>query len=96
MFSVLHDKTVNLTDIAKKIKAPGGGLRFASEDILFDTLGVKQGCVTAYALLNDKKNVKFLLDEDMVNGKFQRVYFHPLVNTATTGWIDSYYYRREH
>ena len=85
LFSVLHDKTVNLTDIAKKIKAPGGGLRFASEDILFDTLGVKQGCVTAYALLNDKKNVKFLLDEDMVNGKFQRVYFHPLINTATTG-----------
>ena len=85
LLSVLHDKTVNLTDISKKIKAPGGGLRFASEDVLLDTLGVKQGCVTAYALLNDKKKVKFLVDEDMINGKFERVYFHPLVNTATTG-----------
>ena len=33
----------------------------------------------------DKTKVKFLVDEDIINGKFERVYFHPLVNTATTG-----------
>lgn len=85
LLSALHDKAVNLTDIGKKIKAPGG-LRFASEDILFEALGVKQGHVTAYSLINDKeKKVKFLVDDDIINGKFERVYFHPLINTATTG-----------
>ena len=85
MLSALHDKAVNLTDIGKKIKAPGG-LRFASEDILFEVLGVKQGHVTAYSLINDKeKKVKFLIDDDIINGQFERVYFHPLINTATTG-----------
>ena len=85
LLSALHDKAVNLTDIGKKIKAPGG-LRFASEDILFEALGVKQGHVTAYSLINDEeKKVKFLIDDDIINGQFERVYFHPLINTATTG-----------
>ena len=87
LLSALHDKNVNLSAIAKSIKAPGGGLRLASEDILFQTLGVKQGCVTAYALINDmdEKKVKFLADEDLVNGKYDKVYFHPLDNSSTTG-----------
>jgi Ala-tRNA(Pro) deacylase len=49
-------------------------------------LGVKQGCVTAFALLNDIKiEVKFLADEALVDGTYNRVYFHPLTNTATMG-----------
>ena len=82
LLSALHDKPVNMNDISKRIKAPG--LRFASEDILFETLGVKQGCVTAFALLNDSNSkVKFLLDQDVLQA--QKVYFHPLINNATTG-----------
>ena len=46
LLSALHDKPVNMNDISKRIKAPG--LRFASEDILFETLGVKQGCVLCF------------------------------------------------
>jgi len=53
--------------------------------LLFETLGVRQGCVTAYALINDMENKKvtFLLDQDVL--QFEKVYFHPLVNTASTG-----------
>ena len=53
--------------------------------MLFQTLGVRQGCVTAYALINDMENKKvtFLLDQDVL--QFEKVYFHPLVNTASTG-----------
>ena len=53
--------------------------------MLFETLGVRQGCVTAYALINDMENKKvtFLLDQDVL--QFEKVYFHPLVNTASTG-----------
>ena len=78
---MLHDRTVNLTDLAKKLKL--NGLRFASEDLLFETLGVRQGHVTAYALINDKEGkVGFLLDKEMLSEEY--VNFHPLVNTATT------------
>ena len=53
--------------------------------MLLETLGVRQGCVTAYALINDMENKKvtFLLDQDVL--QFEKVYFHPLVNTASTG-----------
>ena len=41
--------------------------------------------MTAYALINDMENKKvtFLLDQDVL--QFEKVYFHPLVNTASTG-----------
>lgn len=84
LLSALHNRNINLTTIAKTVKAPG--LRFASEDLLIEVLGVKQGCVTAFALINDtEKRVKFLADEELVNGNYTTVFFHPLVNTATTG-----------
>ena len=52
--------------------------------MLFETLGVRQGHVTAYALVNDKEGkVGFLLDKELLSHEY--VNFHPLVNTATTG-----------
>ena len=48
--------------------------------------GVKQGCVTALALVNDSAcDVTFMVDEALVDGTFEKVFFHPLVNSATTG-----------
>ena len=86
LLSAIHDRNINLNDISKQIKAPGGGLRFASEDVLYETLGVKQGCVTAYALINDTdQKVKFLADNDLISGNHPKVFFHPLVNSASTG-----------
>ena len=85
LFTARHDLDIKLNDLAKKVAAPGG-LRFADESILYDKLGVKQGCVTAYALINDVNcDVKFLLDDALINGGFENVYLHPLVNSASTG-----------
>jgi len=83
LLSAVHDKEIKLNDVAKAIGAKE--LRFADESILLEKLGVVQGCVTAYALLNDKgKEVSFVVDKRLVDGSFKSVNFHPLVNTATT------------
>lgn len=85
LFAAVHDKDVKLNELAKKVGAPGG-LRFADEAILFEKLGVKQGCVTAFALINDKEgDVKFIIDDELINGKYAKIHFHPLSNAATTG-----------
>ena len=85
LFSARHDLEVKLNELSKKVNAPGG-LRFADESILFEKLGVKQGCVTAYALINDKNNdVQFICDEALISGGYERLFFHPLTNAASTG-----------
>ncbi|CAD5119763.1 DgyrCDS8358 [Dimorphilus gyrociliatus] len=77
-----HDTIINLNSLAKKIKA-AGGLRLASEAILEEKLGVKQGCVTIFALLNDtRKEVKVLIDSSLLKEDF--VLFHPMTNAAST------------
>jgi Ala-tRNA(Pro) deacylase len=59
------------------------GLRFADAQLLWQTLGVKPGSVTPFALINDPDHKvkviidKTLLDCDIINA-------HPLENTATT------------
>ena len=53
---------------------------------MFDILGVKQGCVTAYSLLNDKdKKVKLILDSEAFNTQHPFINFHPMTNSATLG-----------
>jgi len=85
VLSARHDVEFKLADVAKKL--PGAKeLRFGDEGVMFDLLGVKQGCVTAFALVNDREGkVKFLVDEKLVDGSFEKVWFHPLTNEATTG-----------
>lgn len=58
-------------------------LSFGHPDLLFATLGVTPGSVTALALINDVgRQVTFVLDSAL--GAATVVNFHPLVNTATT------------
>jgi len=58
-------------------------LSFASAELMFECLGVVPGSVTAFGLLNDKQNrVRFIVDAALMG--FDKVNFHPLVNTATT------------
>jgi len=83
LLAATHNKDVKLNDVAKKIGAKE--LRFGDESVMFELLGVSQGCVTAYALANDPQNkVKFIVDTALLDGTFSSVNFHPMVNTATT------------
>ena len=89
LLCALFDREVNLGRVGKLIKAKD--LRFADENVLFDKLCVRQGCVTAYSLYKDSRgDVKFLADKSLVDGSFEKVYFHPMVNDCTTGirWQD--------
>lgn len=58
-------------------------LSFGAPDVLFDALGARPGSVSLFALANDRQNqVRVLLDHRLF--AHQRVYFHPLENTAST------------
>ena len=58
-------------------------LSFGKPDALYASLGVKPGSVTLFSLINDKeKKVRLILDEALFD--HERVWFHPLRNTAST------------
>lgn len=58
-------------------------LRFANADLLWQTLGVKPGSVTPFALINDLEHkLKIVLDSSLLN--FEILNAHPFENTATT------------
>ncbi|MDI1328073.1 MAG: prolyl-tRNA synthetase associated domain-containing protein [Brevundimonas sp.] len=57
-------------------------LSFGNEVLLYETLGVRGGSVTALALINDPdRRVAFVLDKALWDAEI--VNFHPLTNTAT-------------
>lgn len=58
-------------------------LSFGAADLMFETLGVTPGSVTAFGLINDRDHrVRFVLDKALDDAEV--VNFHPLANTATT------------
>lgn len=84
LITVRHDVPVQLNVVAKLVKAKE--LRFADPDVLLAVLGVPQGSVTPFALMNDADHVvTFVLDEQLWNDDSKIVNFHPLINTSTTG-----------
>ncbi|XP_030052313.1 prolyl-tRNA synthetase associated domain-containing protein 1 [Microcaecilia unicolor] len=85
LVTVLHNRQVNLGDLAKKLNVGSGNLRFADEAALLEKLHVAQGCVTPLALFCDKGSVKFVLDSGFLEGGYEKVYFHPMTNSATMG-----------
>jgi Ala-tRNA(Pro) deacylase len=81
LISARQDTVVDLKRLPKVIGSDR--LSFASEDLLYATLGVRPGSVTAFALINDRqRRVRFVLDRRLAEAEI--VNFHPLVNTATT------------
>ncbi len=59
-------------------------LSFGDAALMEETLGVTPGSVTAFALVNDReRRVRFVLDRALAEA--ERLNFHPLTNTATTG-----------
>ncbi|XP_001510211.3 prolyl-tRNA synthetase associated domain-containing protein 1 [Ornithorhynchus anatinus] len=85
LVTVLHDRQVNLNDLAKKLGVGSGNLRFADEAAMQEKLQVGQGCATPLALFCDDGDVKFVLDSAFVEGGHKKVYFHPMTNSATMG-----------
>lgn len=84
LLSTRHDAKVSLNDVAKKLGTKD--LRFGDETVMKDILGVGQGCVTAFALVNDTKHqVVMAIDEEATNGVHQYINFHPMSNAATLG-----------
>jgi len=58
-------------------------LSFGSEPLMVETLGVRPGSVTPFALLNDtSRRVSLVVDKALLASDL--VNFHPLTNTATT------------
>lgn len=63
-------------------------LSFGNEALLYETLGVRPGSVTAFGLINDAdQRVSFVLDRRLAEAEI--VNFHPLTNTATTAMSQS-------
>jgi len=81
---VLGEETVvDLKRAHEKIGAQGR-VSFGSAELLEEVWGVKPGAVTPFGAINDKTGqVRVVLDEAMM--RHERLNFHPLVNTRTTG-----------
>ena len=57
-------------------------LSFGNENVLEEKLGIKSGAVSIFNIINLKDNdIIFVLDEEIL--KYEKVGFHPNVNTET-------------
>jgi len=74
---------IDLKRVHEKIGAQGR-VSFGSADLLEEVWGVRPGAVTPFGAVNDQAGrVRVVLDEAMM--RHERLNFHPLVNTRTTG-----------
>ncbi|QTC91349.1 prolyl-tRNA synthetase associated domain-containing protein [Brevundimonas goettingensis] len=81
LISAAQDTVIDL----KRAHAAMGSdrLSFGNEGLMYETLGVRPGSVTALGLINDvDRRVTFVLDRRLHEAAI--VNFHPLINTATT------------
>jgi Ala-tRNA(Pro) deacylase len=81
---VLGEETlIDLKRVHETIGAQGR-VSFGSADLLEEVWGVRPGAVTPFGAINDgTAKVSVVLDEAMM--RHERLNFHPLVNTRTTG-----------
>ena len=81
LISARQDTVIDLKRAPRTIGSDR--LSFGNETLLFETLGVRPGSVTALGLINDPDHrVTFILDKALWDADI--VNFHPLTNTATT------------
>ena len=84
LFCAPHDAEVKLNDLAKMVGATGG-LRFADSTVLEEKLGIQEGSVTVFGIVNDTDNeVRLVLDQRLLDETYTKLWFHPMVNSATT------------
>ncbi|MGH6979454.1 MAG: prolyl-tRNA synthetase associated domain-containing protein, partial [Brevundimonas sp.] len=90
LISARQDTVIDLKQAHKTIGADR--LSFGNEGLMWETLGVRPGSVTALGLINDAdRRVVFILDKALWDADI--VNFHPLTNTATTA-LDQAAFRR--
>lgn len=90
LISARQDTAIDLKRAAGVIGS--GRLSFGNETLMWETLGVRPGSVTALGLINDSdRRVTFVLDQRLWDADI--VNFHPLTNTATTA-LDQAAFRR--
>ncbi|MCA0367543.1 MAG: prolyl-tRNA synthetase associated domain-containing protein [Proteobacteria bacterium] len=90
LISARQDTVIDLKRTAGVIDA--AKLSFGNEALMWETLGVRPGSVTALGLINDiDRRVTFVLDQRLWDADI--VNFHPLTNTATTA-LDQSAFRR--
>jgi len=78
-----EEASIDLKRVHEKIGAQGR-VTFGGPDLLEEVWGVKPGSVTPFGAINDAAGrVTVVLDADMM--RHERLNFHPLVNTSTTG-----------
>jgi Ala-tRNA(Pro) deacylase len=85
-FFLITAKAETAIDLKRAHEAIGasGRLSFGSADQLRALLGVEPGSVTPFAVANDTDGrVTMILDRNLM--EHERVNFHPLVNSMTTG-----------
>lgn len=75
-----ENTAIDLKSLSKKLGA--GNLSFASEERLSKYLGLTQGSVTPFGLINDSgHDVEFFIEKNLSKAKL--IGIHPLTNTAT-------------
>ena len=78
----LNDAPIDLKSLHKRLGC--GRLSFGNAELLGEVLGVTPGAVTPFSLINDQvRQVTVILDAEMMTR--DRLNYHPLENTATTG-----------
>jgi len=75
-----HLRQLNIRDLEKRLKQ--GKLTFASDQRLKKYLGVEPGSVSPFGLINDKEHHVHLFIDEKLND-FERLSFHPNINTAS-------------
>ncbi len=75
-----HLRQLDIHDLEKRLRQ--GKLTFASDKRLMKYLGVEPGSVSPFGLINDTENHVHLFIDEQLND-FERLAFHPNINTAS-------------
>ncbi len=82
--AVAHaDTKVDLVALGK-VAGSKGRLSFGKPDAMNDILGVSPGSVTPFAMINDQDHKIGMMVLDRALMAFDKIWFHPLINTAST------------
>eukprot|EP00878_Enallax_costatus_P041006 GHUV01047443.1.p1 GENE.GHUV01047443.1~~GHUV01047443.1.p1 ORF type:complete len:289 (+),score=110.84 GHUV01047443.1:305-1171(+) len=84
LITALPDTKVDIKVLSARLGCGKGGLSWASEELLAESLQVEPGCVTPLALANvdSCKHVLLLIDSKLQQSG-QKFFVHPIVNSAS-------------